>query len=133
MVDSMFFVGTRVRGGRIATLEYPDHRLSAALGHLLTSAMLAARDAGPCPHLKPNGGWVLVLALGRVMCVNCAWSPELKPSWSKGAPCVLCDFPVATFAAFDFWPDGEELGVTRAVFTLCPDCIRAECGAEVCV
>nr|WP_300144299.1 hypothetical protein [Propionicimonas sp.] len=130
--NNTLHVVTRVRGGRLATLTYPGHHLSPALGALLARAMLAARDAGPCAHLKPDSARVLVLALGRAMCVDCAFG-EAAASWHRGAPCVLCEFPVANLVMHDQWPEGKVVGVTRSVFTLCPDCIRAECGAEVCV
>lgn len=129
--DSMLFIGTRVRGGKVTMLEYPDHQPSAALGDLLMTALLAAREVRPCLHVKPGGGWVLPVAMGRVMCVSCAFDSQAAPSWQRGAPCSVCGFPVANLTIFDFWPDGEALGVTRMVLCLCPDCVRAETGAEV--
>lgn len=129
--DSVLHVATRVRGGVLATLAFPDHRLSPGLGDVLMSALRSAREAGPCPHLKPGGGWVLLVAAARVMCVPCAFEPEAAPSWQKGAPCSVCGFAIANLTIYDFWADGEDLGVTRMITCLCPDCVRVETGAEV--
>lgn len=129
--DAVLHVATRLRGGDVVTLDFPDHRPSPKLGDLLMAAMVAAVEAGPCPHLKPGGGWVVPVSAGRAMCVTCSFEPETHRRWYKGAPCDLCSFPVATLVLYDYWPDGEEKGVTRCLMNLCPRCVRTETGAEV--
>lgn len=128
--SAMLFVGTRV-GGRVHLLQFPDHQPSPELGEVLMAALLAARDARHCPHIRPGGGWVLPVATGRAMCVPCAFEPDTAARWQKGAACILCADPVAVLAMLDFWPDGSEKGMTRLIANLCPACVQAETGAQV--